>query len=270
MKRKFLAVSAAAILLAGCAPTEDKSSVTLYETESTTSATTTARTEPEMTYSQTRATTAYTETEPGTDTTGAETGTTAASSPEETGTTSGTEVTTAPPEDTETTATTTTIPEGAVRCKISGIAGAIFYCLKDPAGYCSEQEGKTVFDLRRAAEAAGFRRVEEDDRRWQFRKDDVTAEISFAAPQEQDNGDLLLTEIRYTFGEQSIVLSQVSPRKAQFVLSGTDAGMTADQVNLTVYLTEQLAKSPEKNPLAGMVPQYLSEKVNGEDWYFLP
>lgn len=250
MKRKISAALAAALLLTGCtAPGSSESTPEPFaETTETTTATVTTMTTPDLsrfTLSSTTSTTADTETE----TTGTGTTLSGESSAAET--------------------TITAIPQGAVKYRISGIITAEFYCLKPPESCCAVREGKSILELRRAAEPTGFRRDGESNDRWQYKKDEQTAVIEIGSRIALDASTLYLDELRYSCGDKNVIISQRSPRKVQHYLEdGT--GITGDQLALIVYLTEQLSKNPALDPLADLIPQYLTDNIDGTVWYYLP
>ena len=143
---------------------------------------------------------------------------------------------------------------------------------KNPAQYCREEEGQTVFDLVQMAEAAGFRA---DGSICSFSANGTEASLAPGALLSADvygtpeDGAAVLQQIRYSFGGRQAIVDQQSPRKVSARLTDGTA-VTTDQIALFCYLAEQLAADPASDPLAAVIPSYFSEELGGTVYYYIP
>lgn len=268
--------TACCILLCGCSLNnpvqEDSESPNILETQ-----TTTESTRPDITsllnryateelyspHTERETVPAVTITEPAADTTAPPEDTTAPQT-EQTLQTSDTEQT----ESVQTT-TTVSLPHGKLRYSLSGLGAARFTIAENPLQYCTQENDSTVFDLRRAAEAAGLRAQSDTAFTSGSAKLETGALYDDTENLRRKTDKPVLEEIRYTAGGQTVVIDQQSPYKAKYCLPDGTC-ITKDQIMLFAYLAEQLAADPDTDPLAGLIPERCCKTVESTLYYYIP
>lgn len=283
---KLCAASAAALLLTGCTLDYDMPEENSFSYYEETAAETTEAVFPDLTdparspsyddYDDTYRDTEPLYTEPDPQETELPPETTAAvtETASETETTAGTDTTALPAETAESETQTSTAPAhtGPAQHQLSGIAAVRLPLSKDPAQYCREEEGQTVFDLAQTAGAAGFRA---DGSTWRVSANGAEASLEPGALLSADaygapaDGSAVLRQIRYSFGGRQVIVDQQSPRKVSARLTDGTA-VTPDQIALFCYLAEQLAADPASDPLAAVIPSYFREELGGTVYYYIP